>query len=56
MQSRHGSHCSAFLRVDGGSEWSFENELSGLRSNWCGWICTRYLEEEAFKNNRVIES
>ena len=29
MQSRHGSPCSAFLRVDSGSQWSFENERSG---------------------------
>ena len=28
LQSLHWSPCSAFLRVDGCSEWSFENELS----------------------------
>ena len=29
MQSRHDGRCSAFLRMDGGSEWSFENQRSG---------------------------
>ena len=28
LQSRQRSPCSAFLRVDGGSEWNFENEWS----------------------------
>ena len=27
--AHHGSPCSAFLRVDGGSKWSFKNERSG---------------------------
>ena len=41
LQSRQASPCSAFLRVDGGSEWNFENERSGAigvggfaRDNW----------------------
>ena len=29
LQSRHGSPCSALLRVDDGSDWSFENKRSG---------------------------
>ena len=28
LHSRHGSNCSAFLRVDDGSEWRFKNERS----------------------------
>ena len=37
MQSHHGSPYSAFLRVDGDSEWNIENE----RCDWRGRICTR---------------
>ena len=59
LQSRHGSPCSALLRVDDGSDWSFENKRSGAIHDWrgriCSEFCTRLLEEEAFKNNQEIE-
>ena len=39
--------------MDGGNEWSFENERSGAIGVG-GFFFS--LEEEAFKNNRLIET
>ena len=50
LQSHQGSPCSAFLRVDGGSEWNFENELSGARRPG---ICTKSLGRRRL--SKIIE-